>query len=65
MDWDGDGAGGASAIGSEEEAPPTASLVARGGRGGGGGARVACPLPTWWPLAKAAVDPAGGDRRRG
>ena len=36
VDWDGDGAEGASAIGSQEEAPPTVSLAARGG---GGGAR--------------------------
>ena len=52
VDWDGDGAEGASAIGSEEETPPTAH--------GGVGARVARPLPTWWPVAEAAVDPVGG-----
>ena len=34
-------------------------------RVGGEGARGACPPPTWWPLAEAAVLPAGGDRRRG
>ena len=27
---------------------------------GGAGVRVACPLPTLWPLAEAAVDSAGG-----
>ena len=34
VDWDGGGAEGAPAIGSEEEAPPIASLAARWGGGG-------------------------------
>ena len=60
VDWDGDGAEGASATGSEEEeAPPAAPSVARGG-GGGGGARAACPPPSCWPWVGAVVVPAEG-----
>ena len=55
VDWDGGGAEGAPAIGSEEEAPPIASLAACGG----GAGCEACLLLTCWPLAEAAVEPAG------
>ena len=55
VDWDGGGAEGTSAIGSEE-LPPAASTAACGGEG----VRGTCPPLTWWPSAEAAANPAGG-----
>ena len=57
VNWDGDSAEGASATGLEEEPPPR---LHRSPLVGGAGACVACPLPAWWPLAEAAVEPVGG-----
>ena len=58
VDWDGDGAEGASATGSEEEeAPPAAPSAARGRVGD---ACAACPPLSWWPWVGAVVVPAEG-----
>ena len=56
VNWDGVGAEGASAIGSEE-LPQLRRLLRVGG---GVGVCGTCPPPTWWPSAEAAADPAGG-----
>ena len=60
VDWDGDGAEGASATGSEEEETPPAAPSAARGRGGGAGVRAACPPPSYWPRFGAVVAPAEG-----
>ena len=60
VDWDGGGAEGASAIGSEEPPPDCVDRCVRGGEGEGEGMRGACPPPTCRPSAKAAAEPAGG-----
>ena len=60
VDWDGGAAEGASAIGSEEP-PPTVSTAACGG----GGRARSMSATDLVAFAKAAAEPAGGDRRRG
>ena len=61
VDWDGDGAEGASATGSEEEeAPPAAPSVARGGGGCALGMSAADLVALGWGRCRAQ----GRDRRR-
>ena len=57
VDWDGQGAEGASTTGSEDPPPPRRRPQREGG---GGGVRGACPPRTWWPLAEGASDPWPG-----
>ena len=62
VDWDGDGAEGASATGSEEEeAPPAAPSVARGGGGCARSMSATDPVALGWGRRRARR----GDRRRG
>ena len=58
VDWDGDGAEGASANESEEaETPPAAPFAARGGAGA---RAAACPPLSCWPRVGTVVVPAVG-----
>ena len=62
VDWDGDGAEGASGTGSEEgEAPPNAPSVARGGGGGARSTSATDLVALGWGRHRAR----GGERRHG